>query len=122
MPTPSQTTNTAAKSWEGFWHRRERYTLDELGTKLTPVNQTIYPVTLTRDGTSVTEAIGVASKPFALQPADCKETTIPKGGRIVVKSYDVLKKRYLLKAAGDRCGWMSESDLQTVVDGLPWAG
>ena len=109
-------------TWEGFWHRRDRYTFDELGTKLTPVNQTIYPVTLIRDGTSVTEAIGVARESFALQPADCKETTIPKGGRIVVKSYDVLKKRYLLKAAGDRCGWMSESDLQTVVDGLPWAG
>ena len=108
--------------WEGFWYRPERYTLNKQGTKLNPAGQTIYPVTLTRDAT-VTEATGIAVKLLSLKSADCKDTTIPKGERIVVKSYDVSKKRYLLKGSGDRCGWMSESDLHPyTVDGLPWAG
>lgn len=108
--------------WEGFWNRRDRYTLDQRGTELNLVDQAIYPVELAIDTTSVTEIAGVARGPLTLKPADCKDAAIPKGGRVVVKSYDRLKKRYLLKAAGGRCGWIAESDLQTVVDGLPWAG
>lgn len=109
-------------TWQGFWYRRDRYTFDPLGTKLTPSNQTIYPVTLLRDGTSVVEVIGVARQSITLQPADCKETTIPDGNRVVVKRYDRLNKRYLLKGNRNSCGWMSISDLYHMVDGLPWAG
>lgn len=108
--------------WEGFWNRQDRYTLDQRGTKLNSVTQNIYPVELTIDTTSVTEVAGVARKPLALKPADCKDPNIPKGSRVVVKSYDVMKKQYLLKGIGGRCGWISESDLQSDLDGLPWAG
>ena len=108
--------------WESFWNRTERYTLNKQGTKLNPVSQTIYPVTSTNDAT-VTEIAGIAVEPLSLKSADCKDTTIPKGERVVVKSYDVSKKRYLLKGLGERCGWMPESDLHPyAVDGLPWAG
>ena len=109
--------------WEGFWNRTERYTLNKQGTKLNPVSQTIYPVTSTNDAT-VTEIAGIAVEPLSLKSADCKDTTIPKGERVVVKSYDVSKKRYLLKGSGERCGWLSESDLvgPYTVEGLPWAG
>lgn len=107
--------------WESFWNRTERYTLNKQGTKLNPVSQTIYPVTSTNDAT-VTEIAGIAVEPLSLKSADCKDTTIPKGERVVVKSYDLSKKRYLLKGSGERCGWMSESDLSPyTVEGLPWA-
>lgn len=109
-------------TWEGFWNRPDRYTLDKQNVKLNQVNQKIYPVSLGSNAASATEAAGVAREPLALKPADCKGATIAKGSRVVVKSYDALQKRYLLKGSAGSCGWIPESDLQMAVDGLPWAG
>lgn len=109
-------------SWLGFWNIPTRYTLNQQGTKLNSTDQTIYPVKLTHNS-SISEAVGIAVQTLVLKPADCKSETIPKGNRLIVKSYDVLKNRYLLKGSGDSCGWLPESDLHPyTVDGLPWAG
>lgn len=109
-------------TWLGFWDIPKRYTLNQQGTKLNATVQTIYPVKLSHNS-SVNEAVGIAVETLNLKPADCKNTTIRKGGRLTVKSYDVSKNRYLLKGSGDSCGWLSESDLHpNTVDGLPWAG
>lgn len=109
-------------NWEGFWYRRDYYTLDSLGTKLIAINQAVYPVTLLSDKTSVTAAIGIASQSITLEPADCKVTTISQGERVIVNRYDRLNKLYFLQGKGDKCGWIPESDLPHMVDGLPWAG
>lgn len=109
-------------SWEGFWYRRDHYTIDSSGTKLTPINQGVYPITLLRDKASVTEAIGVVKQSIALQPADCKVTKISTGERVVVNRYDRPNKRYFLRRKSNNCGWIPEADLPHMVDGLPWAG
>lgn len=110
------------RSWLGFWDIPKRYTLNQQGTKLNLTVQTIYPVKL-RHNASVSEAVGIAAETLNLKPADCKNTTIPKGDRLVVKSYDQSKNQYLLEGLGGNCGWLPESELHpNTVDGLPWAG
>mgnify|MGYP001587930375 FL=1 len=93
-------------TWEGFWERRDRYTLNTRGTKLNHVAQKNYPVEVT---IYASEATGVAAEPLSLKTAGCKGTAIPKGSRVVVMNYDALEKRYLLKGPGDTCGWTPES-------------
>lgn len=109
-------------NWEGFWYRRDHYILDSSGTKLIAVNQTVYPVRLLSNKTSATAAFGIASQPIKLQPADCKVTTISQGERVSVHRYDRPNKRYFLQGKGNKCGWIPETDLSPMVDGLPWAG
>ena len=104
--------NLTVSSWEGFWKRREIYHLEQGGTRLSLLPQKLYSVWVS----------GAAIKNVLLDPAECKEKNIQKGGYLRVEKYDPVQHRYFIKAYGGVCGWIQEKKLNDKVVELPWAG
>lgn len=107
-------------TWEGFWHRREKYALDPRAQKLMHVRQELLYVGI--EGT-------VRSKSFPLQRTRTDTTpgaNVAPGSKVLVVAGATPDKDgpvewYLLKTATGLLGW---ARLQTLMDEveLPFAG
>lgn len=96
--------------WQGFWKRPETYLLNKQATKLTLANPASVPVNIP----------GYAGDLGKMQPANCATSSILPDAYVMVREYDTVRKRYLIKGLGTACGWVPERDMQGAVGGLPW--
>lgn len=98
-------------TWEGFWKRDQNYRLNPAGTLLTLQPQEFYSVGIS----------AIAGKDFALEKAQCQQTIIKQGSKILVEKYDIAHQRYLLISSTSTCGWLQEKNMHDYIYGLPWA-
>lgn len=104
-----------AISWQGFWKKRviHRITGDGRATRREP--DAMY---------DVGEA-GYAGTALQLEGATCGSRSVAPGAFLLIKKFDVVKKRYLVQDARGACGWIPKSDVRSdseKIKGLSWAG
>ncbi|RKH62637.1 hypothetical protein D7V93_09880 [Corallococcus llansteffanensis] len=108
-------------TWMGFWHRREKYTLDRKAWKLTQVPQELYAV-----GVEAT-----VKKSFALARSRTESAvvaTTAQGSKVQVLAAGVPAKAewndvwYLVKSSSGLLGWVRGKALLESTEGLPLAG
>ncbi len=107
-------------SWQGFWNRRDKFSLDAKKAKVSEVPQELYYVGA--------EATVKQPLPLAAGRADkALVATLAQGSRIQVLAAapprgakgDYL---YLVKSATGLLGWATAKDLVEKTEGLPLAG
>jgi hypothetical protein len=108
-----------ADSWQGFWSRRDKFTLDAKKGKVSEVPQELYHV----------GAEATVKKPFPLAASRTDKApvaTLAQGSRIQVIAAAPLKGGkgylYLVKSATGLLGWATAGDLSGHTEGLPFAG
>lgn len=103
--------------WEGFWKRPEIYDLDKQGLRVTLEVKTLFSVGIPGVGMP-----GYAMKLSYMQPDNCEQSSIREGSFVLVKKYDIVQRRYLIKNLDNACGWVPEEQMFKAVGGLPWGG
>lgn len=98
--------------WEGFWFRKQNYRLNSEGTQLKLLPQEFYSV-----GISAT-----ANKNIVLEKAQCQQTKIKQGSKLLVEKFDIVLNRYLINTSYGACGWLQKNKMNDYISGLPWAG
>ncbi|NMO18879.1 hypothetical protein HPC49_20150 [Pyxidicoccus fallax] len=107
-------------SWQGFWNRRDKFTLDAKAGKVTEVPQEMYAVGV--------EATVKQSFPLARSRTEkTPVATLAQGSKIQVFAAAPVGKKgggylYLVKSSTGLLGWASEKDLMEKTEGLPLAG
>jgi hypothetical protein len=109
-PQPNGNGTVSLFSWQGFWTKEERYTLDAAATALTLVPQETYAVGVA----------GVAARPLSLEPGGCADATVAAGVFTRVIKFNPATSRFLVQARGGACGWVPRDDISASLDELPW--
>ena len=107
-------------SWQGFWNRRDKFTLDAKAGNVTEVPQELYAVGV--------EATVKQSFPLARSRTDkAPVATLAQGSKIQVLAAAPVGKKgagylYLVKSSTGLLVWATEKDLTGKTEGLPFAG
>ena len=99
------------QTWRGFWKQRDRFRLNQAGTKLTLEPATSYDV-----GVSA-----AANTDIVLDPDTCEARNIPRGAFVRIERYEPRQHRYLLMAPSGACGWLDEERLDNALSEVPYA-
>jgi hypothetical protein len=102
-------------TWQGFWNRTEVYRLGANGLSISKEPQEHYPVGVR----------GIAGVNLRLDDAGCLSAEIASGKLLRVEIFDAGRKGYLLKTSTGDCGWIPETEVDTIdekIKDLPWAG
>ena len=102
-------------TWEGFWRKTNVFRVSANGLSIQPEPQALYMV----------HAYGVAGVDLHLAEAGCRSSDIHSGEPLLVDVFNAERKSYLLKSFAGECGWLPETEVNTMdhkIEELPWAG
>ncbi|MCP5511698.1 MAG: hypothetical protein H7A24_07445 [Leptospiraceae bacterium] len=109
-----------SNSWQGFWSKKDKFTLAEKTHQLKQSEQDFYYV----------GQVGKVEKSFPIYSNETmseKLAYLKKGSEIMiliskVHPKDSSKNKYLVKSESNLLGWISEKEIQKFLSGINWAG
>lgn len=99
-------------TWEGFWFRKELYSLSSGAKALIPMPAATYAVGVN----------GSTAKSFVLQNGKCPPREVAPNSFLRITQFDPTQKSYLVESLDGGCGWIPAEAISDHITELPWAG